>query len=84
MTSQVFNPFEVEPTQPFMLRDILPGPAWAPFQAAPQCPTARVQAPAQAGPRKKYRMAAVLAAVCLEVAIPLGVFGIWELWSHLR
>ena len=84
MTSQVFNPCEVEPSQPFMLRDILPGPAWAPFRAAPPTPAAcpaKSQAPAG---KLQYRWATVVAAVCFEVAIPLGVFGIWQFWVHAR
>ena len=84
MTSQVFNPCEVESPQPFMLRDILPGPAWAPFRAAPPTPAACPEkSPAPAG-KMQFRWATVLATVCFEVAIPLGVFGIWQFWIHAR
>jgi hypothetical protein len=84
MTSQVFNQFEVETPQPFMLRDILPGPAWAPFRAAPQVaavPAEQALAPAA---KTQHRWKTVAATICFEVAIPLGVLSIWQFWSHLR
>jgi hypothetical protein len=84
MTSQVFHQFEVEPQQPFMLRDILPGPAWAPFRAAPPAPVACALQALQPAAKKQNRWATVLAAVCFEVAIPLGIFGIWQFWIHAR
>jgi hypothetical protein len=42
-----------------------------------------LQAP-QPAAKKQKRWATVLAAVCFEVAIPLGIFGIWQFWIHAR
>jgi len=83
MTSQSLNPCQSQPQQPFMLRDILPGPAWAPFGAAPTSQAATLAEPAVQG-KAKPRWKAVLATVSLEAAIPIGVFTIWQVWMHQR
>jgi hypothetical protein len=84
MASQALNHLDIESPQSFMLRDILPGPAWAPYQPQPK-PSIRVVA------RRSNRkvedgncLKGFLVAIALEGTAALSVFGIWHLWHLIR
>ena len=84
MASQALNQLEIELPQPFMLRDILPGPGWAPYQ--PQYRSSIVEIDRASKQRVGEGSCAkgFLVAVAFEAAIALGVFGIWQLWHLIR
>jgi hypothetical protein len=81
---QPLNQFEVEFPRHFMLRDILPGPGYAPYQA--QAPpmiseTESVPDPIEKG---KSRTRRFLVGVGMEIGVAAGVLGIWRLWHLIR
>jgi hypothetical protein len=86
MASQALNQFEGEAHTPFMLRDILPGPGWAPYQA-----------PARALPRVvEYELddsmeveegscvKGMLSGILVEGIVALGVYAVWHAWHVIR
>ena len=84
MASQTFNPLEMKMPQPFMLRDILPGPAWAPYQ--PQA-WPSVEACARPSDRRVAEgncVRGLMIAFALECTVALSIFGVWHLWHMIR
>lgn len=83
MASQALNQFEIEPPQPFMLRDILPGPGWAPYTASAR-PLARGASRApDANADEGSCLKGVLVGIGLEGAVALGIWGLWQVWHLL-
>ena len=89
MARQAVRDFQTESTQPFLLRDVLPGPAWAPYRAAAR-PSPRDTDFADrdyASGLSEDRgscLKGMLFGLGLEVAAALGVFGVWQLWHLIR
>jgi hypothetical protein len=73
MASQTLNQFEEEARTPFMLRDILPGTAWAPYQAQAESFSRITEANCIKG---------FLASIAIEGIVGLSVFAVWQAW-HL-
>jgi hypothetical protein len=84
VASQALNQFELESPQPFMLRDILPGPGWAPYTASVR-PLARDAASApDADVEEGSYLKGALVGIGLEGVVALGVFGLWQVWHLIR
>jgi hypothetical protein len=84
VATQVLNQFEIESSQPFMLRDILPGAAWAPYRA-PICAVANdMECAIEANEVDGNCVKGFVVAISLEGAMALGVFGLWHFWRLLR
>jgi len=72
-----------------MVRDILPGPGWAPYRSdglpaardSARTPAERVYVDDSGDGRC---MKGLLVGVALECVAGLGVFGVWQLWHLLR
>ena len=84
MATQVLNQIDMESSQPFMLRDILPGAAWAPYRAATQPIARKMDCASDAAEEDGNCVRGFLVAVCLECAMVAGVFGIWQVWHLIR
>ena len=83
MAGHTLDEFHHEVTQPFMLRDVLPGPAWAPYQARMR-PLPRNADFSSEACQDGDCIEGFLVAVCIEGAAALGVYGIWQLWHFFR
>jgi hypothetical protein len=84
VASQLLNEVEVKSSEPFLLRDILPGPAWAPF-GSESCELHRaVDYVSAAMMEEENCPRAVLVAFCLEVAIALSLYGGWHALHMIR
>jgi len=84
VASQAFNQFDIELPQPFMLRDILPGPGWAPYQPPPQVVIARINRPSKKNVAEGSCAKGLLVAIAFESTVALGALGIWQLWHFIR
>ena len=83
MATQVLQDFE-ESSKVFRLDDILPNPAWAPYQPqAPAFPT-RAQWISEKDPVDRDCLRGLMVAFAAEAVMALGVFGIWRLWHILH
>lgn len=84
MASQAFNEFHRESPQPFMLRDVLPGPGWAPY-SVPARPllSARELVP-ETCEEDGNCLRGLVVAIGLEGAAALGVYALWQLWHLIR
>jgi hypothetical protein len=82
VASQALNQFEIEASQPFMLRDILPGAAWAPYRA-PTRPLATTTE-SDTNEEEGNCLKGFLVAISLEGALALSVFGVWHGWHLMR
>ncbi|MGA9668805.1 MAG: hypothetical protein WBQ94_06330 [Terracidiphilus sp.] len=84
MATQAINRFKTVPPTPFMLRDILPGPAWAPYQTETNNLT-RVAEYLQEHPKEDGNcVRGAVVALGLEVVAGISAFGIWQLWHLFR
>lgn len=67
-----------------MLRDILPGPAWAPSMAdAPAFARATV-CPPSASAEDGSCLKGMIVAFVLEAGVALIVYGLWQAWLSFR
>ncbi len=71
---------EQKPSQPFLLRDVLPGPAWAPCQARANDDYFVSKADMSQG----SCIRGALAAIFLEGIAAASVYGLWLLWHAVR
>lgn len=84
MASQAINEFHRESPQPFMLRDVLPGPGWAPYRAAARpLPHKRELVPEECEEDGSC-VRGFLVGIGLEGAAALGIYGIWQLCHLVR
>jgi hypothetical protein len=80
VATQALGNFEMEPTQPFMLRDILPGPGWAPYKAS----EGRIDCTSRAEVVPGSCLKGAVIAIMLESAAALVVYGAWQVWHLIR
>ena len=84
MASQALNQLEAESQPPFMLRDILPGPGWAPYRApARMFPRALDRAPHDSVEEGNC-IKGFLAGIAIEGIVALSVYAVWQAWHLLR
>jgi hypothetical protein len=67
-----------------MLRDILPGAAWAPYRAPARPLAPDTDSVSDANEKEGNLLNGLLVALCLEGAMALGVFGLWQVWHLIR
>jgi hypothetical protein len=84
VASQAIGKFEVEPTQPFMLRDILPGPGWAPYQASDRGRVGRNNCSSDGEVVPGSCVKGAVLAIVLESVAALTVYGAWHVWHLIR
>lgn len=84
MASQGINNFEVKRPQPFMLRDILPGPAWAPYQSNAHTRSGEIDGTSAQDEEQGSCVKGFLVGIGLEGATAFTVYGVWHLWHMIR
>ncbi len=67
-----------------MLRDILPGAAWAPYRAPTRLLATVSERVSETNQSKGNCVKGLVVAIGLEGATALGVFGIWHAWHLVR
>jgi hypothetical protein len=78
------NEFEPETPQPFLLRDVLPGPGWAPYRAAAFPLPQDREVAAKPYEEDGCCMKGLLVGIGLEGAAAMGIYGLWQLWHLIR
>ena len=84
MATQGLNNFKVELGQPFMLRDILPGAAYAPYHVQLRQPAWDTDEGSDATAGEQRCLKGFFVAVALEAVIAVSVVGFWQLWHLVR
>jgi len=84
VASHALKEFHRDTPQPFLLRDVLPGPGWAPYRAAARpLPEIRKIVP-ETYEVEGSCIKGLLVGIGLEGAAALGVYGLWQLWHLIR
>lgn len=89
MASPILVEIETLRPQRFMVRDILPGPGWAPYRPdglaavgkTDRTPAERVYVDDSGDGRC---VKGLVVGIALECIAGLGVFGAWQLWHLFR
>jgi hypothetical protein len=84
VATQVLNQIEIEASQPFMLRDILPGAAWAPYRAPVRSAANELDCACTTSEAGGSCVKGFVVAVALEGAMALGIFSVWQIWHLIR
>jgi hypothetical protein len=84
MATQALNQIEIESPTPFLLRDILPGPAWAPYGPGAPALMGETESVLSSSAEDGNCLKGALVALVLEGGAALGAFGIWQLWHLFR
>ncbi len=84
MATQALNQFELELPKPFLLRDILPGPAWAPYGPGATGLAGETEYLPAPTAEDGNCLKGASVALALEAGAALGAFGIWQLWHLFR
>jgi hypothetical protein len=84
VATQVLNQIEIESSQPFMLRDILPGAAWAPYRAPVRPAANELDCASPTSEEDGSCIRGFVVAVALEGAMALGIFSAWQIWHLIR
>ena len=83
MSSQVLD-LKAEPTQPFMLRDILPGPAWSPYVGSTQPVEKNDEYEPGADVRRGSCIKGLVMGVVIEGTMALCIYGAWQTFHLIR
>jgi hypothetical protein len=67
-----------------MLRNILPGAAWAPYRAPTRPLAPDTDCESDANEKEENCLKGFVVAICLEGATALGAFGLWHVWHLIR
>lgn len=84
MATQVLCDFEIKSPQPFMLRDILPGPGWAPYRAPVRLLERESEYESDADVAGGSCVKGLMTAAFIEGAMVLGIYAAWQAWHLLR
>lgn len=89
MSSQVHIEFETITTQRFMVRDILPGPGWAPYRPQLHLVSEKSDSLTEGSLSSENSedgkcLKGALIGIALECVAFAGVFGVWRLWHIAR
>lgn len=82
MPSQAVYEINVKSSQPFLLREVLPGSAWAPCLA--QIRAREMDLLREAEAEDGNCLMGAVVGLCLEGAMALCLFGIWQFWHLMR
>ena len=78
INEQALKEFEIGSSRTFMLRDILPGPAWAPYGAEDVSFAEESDCQSDSRMKDGSCLKGFVAAVGLEAAMVIGLYGIWQ------
>ena len=84
MSSQGAKIFEVERKDVFMLRDILPGAAWAPYSSGIPARLRDVELIDEECKQKGSTLKGLAIALVLEALLGAGIYEAWHAWHFLR
>jgi hypothetical protein len=84
MASQALNRFQTESSNVFMLRDILPGPGWAPYRALSPALEKETETVPKSCAEDGDPIKGVLVALGLESGVILVLFGAWQVLHLIR
>jgi hypothetical protein len=82
--SQALYEINVKSSQPFLLRDVLPGTAWTPFEAPARTRARNTDSPFDADAEDGNCLKGALVGLCLEGAMAISLYGIWQAWHLMR
>jgi hypothetical protein len=78
VASQLLDELEIESPETFLLRDILPGAAWAPFGPEPCDLPSDMDFASEALIAEENCPRGILVAICLEAVAGLCIYGSWH------
>jgi len=78
VASQLLDELEIESPQPVLLRDILPGAAWAPFGPEASDLPRDIDYASEAVVEEENCPRGILVGACLEFAVALSLYGAWH------
>ncbi|MGA2561865.1 MAG: hypothetical protein ABSF17_19510 [Terracidiphilus sp.] len=86
MPTQAAKVFEVERRDVFMLRDILPGPAWSPYSSGIPARSREVEPifEEESGEEEGSNLRGLVIALALEAILAVSVYELWRGWHFLR
>jgi hypothetical protein len=67
-----------------MLRDILPGPGWAPYEPKPRRVSREFARSSDQSVEEGSCVKGFMVAIAIEATVGLGVYGVWHLWHLIR
>ncbi len=76
--------FEVERKDVFMLRNILPGAAWAPYSSGVPARLRGVELIDEEIKQEGSSLKGLVVALVLEMVLAAGVYEAWHVWHFLR
>jgi hypothetical protein len=84
MVSQALNRFQRESSNVFMLRDILPGPGWAPYRALSPALERETEREPKSSAEDGDPIKGMLVALGFESAVILILYGAWQVLHLIR
>jgi hypothetical protein len=84
VANQLLSEFQNDARAPFLLRDILPGAAWAPFGTKTGDQPSEMDFSSEAAVEEENCPRGLLVATCLEVVLLLGIYGGWQVLHLAR
>lgn len=84
MPSQALYETNVKSSQPFLLRNMLPAAAFAPYQAPVSTVATRKNALYETALEDGNCLMGAAVGLCIEGVIALGFYCIWQGWHFLR
>jgi len=84
VASQLLDELEIESSENFLLRDILPGAAWAPFGPEPCDLPSDIDFASEALVAEENCPRGILVGFCLEAVIGLCIYGGWRAFLLFR
>jgi len=82
--SQALYEINVKSSQPFLLRNVLPGTALAPYQASPRAPARKASALDESALEDGNCLMGAAVGLCIEGVMALVLYGIWQGWHLIR
>lgn len=84
MASQLLDELEIESTETFLLRDILPGAGWAPYGPEPCDLPSDMELASEALVEEENCPRAILVGICLEAVIGFSIYGACHAFHLVR
>ncbi|MGA3048581.1 MAG: hypothetical protein ABSD67_18250 [Terracidiphilus sp.] len=84
MASQALNRFQTESPNVFMLRNILPGPGWAPYRALSPALERETEIAPKSSAEDGNPFKGMLVALGFEAAVVIVLYGAWQVLHLFR
>jgi hypothetical protein len=84
MATQVLGEINLETARPFMLRDIIPGAGWAPYQAPVRPLEREAEYHSDTDEAGGSCIRGLVMAFCLEAVTGVGAYAAWHAFHLLR